>query len=458
MKILKCTLLIYLVFSFNKLFSQCEYFVLPINNDADVLNYVNNNDNCKRIGRIEIKNKPNNLNLLFSFLDTIGLIKITNCNLDSIYFPEKLQILYGLDVTKNDSLKTLTILSKNLSEIADIKVIVEENRNLTKVTTTLPEKIVNFYISTDTILNFKILNKFEGYQILSQGRVHYSGERPKCQKFEFYKNNLYKCIDDVNKSFNLDSIDIIQIGLNLDSFSFTGIEKINRINNLALFFINYLDLSNFIKSNFNIKSLSILNCSSVNDLLPFSNCKLRNLSIVGLDNISSLNGIVFDKYSSQLMISSNINLEDISALNSIDSFVFDESGLFVDIVNNPKLNFCSIDPICNLIENKQNAKVNIENNLGFCLNEIEVNRQCLSSSIDIFETIDLDRAVIVTDGLNDLNIYKCIHLFDLQGRLLSSITNSSISANFINNLPSGYYYFRLLDQNNKILIKKIIIL
>ncbi|GEM_PF-2067861 len=159
--------------------------------------------------------------------------------------------------------------------------------------------------------------------------------------------------DVLNNFYGLNSLQHIESKLRINNndglTSMNGLEGLHSVGSIEL--------------RGNIPSLNPLNISNpVSEVLIISTSLISLAGIEGVPNITS-----------KLTITSNHNLQDISALLQTDLL-----GVQVQISSNSSLTNCSIAPICEIISN--NSSLSIFNNNGACTDYIDAALACCSAN------------------------------------------------------------------------------
>ena len=147
----------------------------------------------------------------------------------------------------------------------------------------------------------------------------------------------------------------------------------------------------------------------------------------------------------------NPSLNDITALNSINNV-----GQIIRVYGNSNLKICSINIVCDFLENNI-TNIGIGNNKNGCNNKDEVKTSCETLSIN--ENIKRDINVFPNPTKSYINlsygdiIPKKIELFDMNGRAV--LTTTRINSIDMNSLSKGTYILKFLFDRGVYLSKII---
>jgi hypothetical protein len=213
-------------------------------------------------------------------------------------------------------------------------------------------------------------------------------------------NSAYSYISSATEDFTgLDSLQKWYGAINIffNNFSgFQGLDMLNEIGELELYHCN--NVANFEGLNTVTKAKDIrvsycnnfLNTSGVNGLdsltsLEFNDLPLFN-SVEGFSNLTDLGRLYINRcdaltslngFQSLQSINHILALRENPVLTSIDSLKYtDLSGLnYLAISNNPLLEVCSIDGVCNYLENNLGSFSIYSNGIG-CNGTTEIEWDC----------------------------------------------------------------------------------
>ncbi len=219
-----------------------------------------------------------------------------------------------------------------------------------------------------------------------------------------------------------------------------------------------------------LKDFSSLCClDQINEILSAQETGLVNLSglediktIRGLrlllnDSLQSLTGLENLEELQFLSLFQNEMLSDISALSNIQSESFIESmNSSISITDNPLLGFCSIDPICEALDNP-NVTSDISNNLGSCNSRELLLSQCLSSSEDYLKKSIIEifpnpfSEIIWVESREEKTMLLLNHLGNLVRvfQLKQGLTQIGLG-----DIPAGVYFLRGEGEQAKKIVKQ----
>ena len=165
----------------------------------------------------------------------------------------------------------------------------------------------------------------------------------------------------------------------LENISQTSISKLSIIDNALLNDVSQLEgIQPHLGDVAFVNNPSLSDLSFINDINAIGTAlTLRNMS--GITNMDFYSNVTSG--GAYLLIEDNVNLTDVSGLSALTVFGNGSSGIF-RITGNSSLNDCS--PVCSLVKNTlpqwTTTTVDIQNNLGDCIDEDTVIANCPRST------------------------------------------------------------------------------
>lgn len=236
---------------------------------------------------------------------------------------------------------------------------------------------------------------------------------------------------------NLSSVEgIFEFYQNSNLVDLSGIENLTHVGNLSL------------NHNYNLENINALeNLISINGYLFIAyNHGLNNL--IGLENTTSIGGPLHIKF--------NNGLTSLEGIDNIDSWSID----YLYIINNPLLNTCEVQSVCDFLASPH-GNYGIHDNASGCNSIEEVEEACITighqelnieSDFSIFP-IPTNRIINISSknriGIYEVNIYNSI------GRKV--LTQAKITNKIdVSKLVQGLYIIEIITENSKIREKLII--
>ncbi len=187
----------------------------------------------------------------------------------------------------------------------------------------------------------------------------------------------------------------------------------------------------------NLKSAGIwtYNCAALENLKGLENLEsaysislAENPNLKSLDGLQNLKTIAGDTFS-MLQIARNPLLNDLSALDHAVSIPA------LEIWENPKLNVCAVEAICNYLKNFDPAKTEIVDNLTDCNSVAEVQNSCTVSAADFSQLVGFqvtpnpisDGELLQISLENDFFGTVKFEILSLDGRVLNSFFEEKTS-------------------------------
>ena len=356
-----------------------------------------------------------NTNIYSNAAGCNGTIEISNacCMDDPIWCPESMETCYpnGITFASQSDVDLFPTLNPGCTIIGENLTI--NGADITNLDSLYSIEIIqgNFSVFSSGLTNFQGLNNLDS--IAGEIRIQGGQTLVDFEGLESLKSigngSSYHTVSNssITDFTGLDSLvelagslDILYCGnltslsglegltslseLTIDGCSLTsmeGLDNVSAIGNLSLRFLSNLTNLNGLENLDTCYYLDISDMSSLNDFSAFSSFTTAAwISISDCDILTSLDGLdSLLTVSSSIFIRYNELLTDISALKN--AYLKDLNNLY--IYNNPELSICSINSICDYLENESNA--NIYGNAVGCNGVLEIEYDCLGL-LSIFET------------------------------------------------------------------------
>ncbi len=429
----------------NDVVSQCPTHDLDLGFQADVDSFLIKYPNCTVLDvdvfvgnwwgdinnfaafdNIEIINKRFEINTIPDLKDTIGfnnlkivngeLIIANNLNLETIIGFSQLNYIKKLRIANNENLVNLKLL-ETLDSIELLEIDNSQNYS------------VKFYPDRSSFI--RRLNLYGNIDF--NVKDHIIG----AESLVVSNNNFIKSFSDL---YDISPKGIRRLEItDFNTFETIGLNYYAEIESVRLSHILNLILNGENSISRPIE-LTIKNCNGFTNLEPLEIYKIRRLALSHLEDLNSLIGM------QSLELLTYLELIECNKILNVDVFQNAINLEAAVIVANENLSFCSIEPICNIV-NIDPQKLIIVGNNGKCKTIDSVYYYCQLSHLNDLSKINIKlypnpaSSIIFFDFPSSENI-KSISILNSLGKVLRRIepTQNYISIKELNN---GVFYLKV---------------
>lgn len=244
----------------------------------------------------------------------------------------------------------------------------------------------------------------------------------------------------------------------MSMFSCHGITQLQNLSSILFNLVQELDFESVDNYYQEISSVQFFNCENIQDLLPWSNCVLKALTVEHCPNLKSIEGVQFDSIVNFIRLIDNESLNDLGSMNNIVSFYTTIGAEDIYIQDNPNMSWCSYDVVCNHI-NEHPERVVIANNKDHCKTKEDVAETCLSNTVNTN-----DNQITIAPNPNN-GLFKIFGIYGEAELTVFSMSGSRVAYRSISEneeldlsfLSKGTYIYKIIQGKNTTIGKFIIL-